>query len=381
MIPILWLAREGVCSRCRMDEWIIEDLVHGAQKRAPGLPMFATIEVNSLNGVRYDKAVVVLPAFGHIDHVGWVNEQIAWVTDLTLILTSDEGQHFPVDELRHENMKLWVQTPRPDKTYPDGTVFFGVGSGRAWQHVVPTQWANELFFCGQRTHERRQEAIAQSARVPGAKLVINDSFFDTRNGLERDDYLQEMMQTKFAPCPTGPETQDSFRFYEALETGCYPIHDALRPDGQGRGYWQMVAPGFPTEPLEQWSELPSLVQNVPVAGDTQLLQHAWWHQRRRQLTGLLAAHVGAGPHTGLTVVMPTSPIPSHPSLAIIDQTIHSIRERTSAEILVMCDGFRFEQQSYREPYTQYRHALLQAAENLWWNVTPTSTPCTSTRPG
>jgi hypothetical protein len=40
----------------------------------------------------------------------------------------------------------------------------------------------------------------------------------------------------------------------------------------------------------------------------------------------------------LTVLIPTSPIPSHPSTAILDETISNIRKYTDAKIFIMADG-------------------------------------------
>lgn len=40
----------------------------------------------------------------------------------------------------------------------------------------------------------------------------------------------------------------------------------------------------------------------------------------------------------LTVLIPTSPIPSHPSTAILDETISNIRKYTDAKIIIMSDG-------------------------------------------
>jgi hypothetical protein len=42
------------------------------------------------------------------------------------------------------------------------------------------------------------------------------------SGLSREEYIYEMTNSVFVPCPDGvnPET---FRFYEALEAGCIPL--------------------------------------------------------------------------------------------------------------------------------------------------------------
>ena len=64
------------------------------------------------------------------------------------------------------------------------------------------------------------------------------------------------------------------------------------------------------------------------------------------------------PDYAITVVIPTSPIRSHPSTAIIDETIASIRHwLPAARIIVMCDGVRPEMQEFRVRYEQYLAAL------------------------
>lgn len=68
------------------------------------------------------------------------------------------------------------------------------------------------------------------------------------------------------------------------------------------------------------------------------------------------------PGSAITVLIPTSPIESHPSTAIIDQTIASIRHwLPEAPMYVMCDGVRPEQAEYAERYKEY----LDAAFKNW----------------
>lgn len=371
MTPILWLHKEGVCSRCRMDEWVIEDWLDGAQKRPVPSLVPEHIDTSNLVGLRYQKAVVVLPAGNHIDDVEWVNEQISWVDQLTLVLTSDEGQHFPVYLLRHPDMALWVQTPRPEVAYPLNTRFFGVGSGRAWRHVRPLPVVERLFLACQKTHDRRDAALANAARINGdVKVLATEAFMQ---GMERTAYLAHMNQTMWAPAPAGIETQDSFRFYEALECGALPVPDGLRVDNHGSGYWGLVAPGLPAQIIDNWGQLPQLIESHPAPERAAIAAHAWWHLHRREQIRTLASDVGEAAGRGdgeMTVIIPTSPIPSHPSTKIIDETIRSIRERTNAEILIMCDGVRPEQRSREFEYREYLRAILQKAEGDWWNVTP-----------
>ena len=64
---------------------------------------------------------------------------------------------------------------------------------------------------------------------------------------------------------------------------------------------------------------------------------------------------------GLTVLIPTSPIPSCPSTEIIDATYRSIRERLpSAPILIACDGYH-EGACSEDAYDEYLSRLSWGA--------------------
>lgn len=56
----------------------------------------------------------------------------------------------------------------------------------------------------------------------------------------------------------------------------------------------------------------------------------------------------------LTVIIPTSPIPSHPSTEILDETIANIRKYTDAKIIIMFDGVHESLQHRYDDYKLYR---------------------------
>jgi hypothetical protein len=73
----------------------------------------------------------------------------------------------------------------------------------------------------------------------------------------------------------------------------------------------------------------------------------------------------------ITVLIPTSPIPSHPDTYKIDQVIASIRHHLpTSEIVVMCDGPRPSVEHRRAHYEEYKSRLLWKAQNdpSWHNV-------------
>lgn len=61
----------------------------------------------------------------------------------------------------------------------------------------------------------------------------------------------------------------------------------------------------------------------------------------------------------ITAVMTTSPIPSHPSTAVVDQVIDSIQHHLGGvEILLLCDGIRQPEHEYRRPaYDEYKNRM------------------------
>lgn len=61
----------------------------------------------------------------------------------------------------------------------------------------------------------------------------------------------------------------------------------------------------------------------------------------------------------ITVLIPVSPIPSHPSTEVLDQTIASVRERLpDAEIIVMFDGVPAWLEQYRASYEEFKSKML-----------------------
>lgn len=64
----------------------------------------------------------------------------------------------------------------------------------------------------------------------------------------------------------------------------------------------------------------------------------------------------------ITILIPTSPIPSHPSTAIIDEVISGLRGYfPTAKIILMCDGVRASVEHRRGQYSEY---LLNLAKYI-----------------
>jgi hypothetical protein len=317
-----------------------------------------------------------------------------------LIATSDECQTFPWHRIDPwpEHVSLWVQLPRAENRYPAHTRFIGEGSPaspRRIAHVTKRGWEAktcDLFVSAQAGHDRREEMFTSVAPLavshPNLKIEARRTDGFTL-GMPQDEYLKKMASAWFAPAPAGICSQSSFRFFEALECQAIPLADGLRPDHEGEGFWRLLGLDAVSTVIDDWRELPAVVAGqhrvrAEVAGRVQ----SRWQQYKRRVAYNLDADVrhtsrGGGlgfpylmetPDDYITVIVPTSPVPSNPDLATILRTVASVRERLpNAEILIGCDGVRDEQLNRAPAYHEFVR-LLCAWTNRQQNICPFDFP-------
>lgn len=73
----------------------------------------------------------------------------------------------------------------------------------------------------------------------------------------------------------------------------------------------------------------------------------------------------------ITIIIPTSVLPSHPSTSVIDETISTIRYHfPENEIILQIDGLREEQNSLKKDYDEYKNRVLWKCLHEWKNVLP-----------
>lgn len=73
----------------------------------------------------------------------------------------------------------------------------------------------------------------------------------------------------------------------------------------------------------------------------------------------------------ITVLIPVSPIPSHPSSEVLDQTIASIRERLpDSEIIIMFDGVGPSLMELKGDYDKFKQDMLWRISHELTSVTP-----------
>lgn len=382
MINVIWASyHKETPNRGYWDQNFLEEVFAGKVWKTPGGLEFVSHEdFASVDG----GAVVVIPAQYHTaqSDIDKINADIAKLPWCLFIVAGDERSIFPVENLKHDNMKIWLMTPNPNKEYTNVDYFIGEGYPQGTREAIAGEYEEKtksFFFSGQITHSRREQMVGTLKNTRGGLLNTTPGF---SQGMEREEYMENMKKACVIPAPSGPATCDSFRFFEALEAGCVPIADTkTQHDTEPTKYWNMLfgeSLQFPT--VDDWAEAQKIIRKTrefwPEWGNPTF---AWWQQYKRDFVYRLedTIHELAGTERSMseddniTVLVPTSPIPSHPDTRIIDETIESIRANLpNAEIIIMIDGVRKQQLDRKPDYEKYINKLLWKCNHEWSNVLP-----------
>ena len=298
-----------------------------------------------------DGIVLVVPGqhnAGYVTELNALMSQYDWVL---LMVTGDEEGLFPWKDLEHPNMKTWAFAPNsPDAFQADRLLPFGPTPHGFTDLPKTLDW----FFAGQiNTPERKAMAEALN-RLPGGKLVETDGF---ARGLSPEDYVTVMNRARVVPCPPAWKHPDTFRVWEALDAGAVPL---IGMDG----YFERLGLDNLLR-VHTWDVLPEVLRfNTPSEWDYEATRcKAWWIRQQYEYRRWLRADIlelgGPDVAPDITVIMPTSPIESHPSVYVINETLNSVSSRLAAPVIVMCDGVRPEQEHYRPRYEEYLRELVR----------------------
>lgn len=347
------------------------------------------VEYNDLSEVPEDTEgiVFIFPARYHIEDIDRINEDLSkfrWV--LVLALNDEEGI-FPADKLKHKKMKLWQMTPRTGKQIKGSRV---IGEGfppdasmisdyKKQADARPFEW----FFSGQITTPRRREMAETLKRVAETSnsLVFNETDGFTK-GMPHDEYYRNFASAKVAIAPTGAVTPDSFRLYEALEAGCVPIADDISSVYDSEGFFKMLYSDAPFPILKDYNDLPGYIEDALRGWPMNANKiYEWWQNRKREivydfhddLKDLMdhPEEKSENLRDLITVIIPTSPIKSHPSTKIISETIETVRHHLpDCEIIITFDGVRPEQIDRLPDYLDFMRSMLWKCNFEYDNVLP-----------
>lgn len=380
VIPIIWLNfNEDAPNRGYWDQGLLEDLFAGRLWRTPGWPGFGHYDSIPPN---CQGAVIVLPGRQNAALSAQVQAEIQSLEWVLLIVTGDEENEFPLEDITHPNIRKWCMDPNPNRN-PGCSNYLGSGyppGMREYLSSHPQQRELDWFFSGQVTHSRRVDCVDAIRNIPNGVLFESDGF---TKGFDQEEYWSLMSKARVAPCPGGPVSPDSFRLFEALEAGCVPLADGFSgkvADGDPSFWTTVLGDKLPFPIVQDWNQAPSQIAQINDRWvDTSNKVGAWWMAYKRKLAFRLIVDIGelSGQDLtptggeGVTVIIPSSPVPSHPSTSMIEEVVASVRAQLpNSEIIISCDGIRPEQESRSAAYTDYIARLIHLCHRQWTNVLP-----------
>lgn len=336
------------------------------------LDEFEKVEADTLPEVDY--GIVVIPARSHHKLVSEINYELSKIGSCLLFLCGDEEHVFPVEKIKHPSIKIWCQNPQMGRHDNYGKLGTGYTPGiKEFKNKMgcPVKHLDSAFL-GQITHARREQMADHFIELPNSHYLPTEGF---TKGIDQQEYYEVMATAISVPCPSGPETVDSFRLFEALELGCVPIADSKTPKEDMKGFWHWLfgSDSFPV--VDEWAQLKGYTDDVVAqypAGNNRL--QAWWMRQKQNIKTDIHNDLSSlgytVPRQAVTVVVPVSPIPSHPEANILMETLNSIRYHLpDSRIVLMFDGVRQEQEGMRGKYEEHiRRVLWEVSE--WKDVMP-----------
>lgn len=273
------------------DYGFLNDFIDGNMWQPINFPAFTKVNVNVIpdsysfkGNKREDVAIVVIAARHHADMVEEINKQLKKIEKVVLFLMGDEEADFPVEEIEHDNIHIWVQNPHPGRH--DSYNKLGTGYPPQSQEILSKLDLKkdlDLYFSGQITHQRRIEMwdVLIGYQDSGAKCVIERTGGFTQ-GVTPENYYRLMVKARIAPSPAGAVIPDSFRLFEALESMAIPIADNKNSSGTIDNYWDWIfEQDVPFPKLGAWDRMFGLIDELDYPHAIHKIT-AWWINYKRE---------------------------------------------------------------------------------------------------
>lgn len=292
-INVVWASynKPEILARGYWDQGMLEDMF---QARGP----FQFNHTENIADVpKGEGAVFIINGRTHTKNTKAINVDISRLAWCLFIDTGDEEAVFPWREIKHPRMAVWVMLPRMNQ---HDDVSFHMPNGYRPQTRRILKEIGELprdigfFFAGQVTHERRQQCLEAAVQLKdryNGVIVTTKSFGEEK--VPYDVYLRNLARSNVALCPSGPETPDNFRLYEALEAGCVPIVDAFSTNHKHPGFWQyLFGNDVPFPVLNYWDELSTVLPQVLSNWDELSVKvSVWWQKYKRDMHDKLISDI------------------------------------------------------------------------------------------
>jgi len=195
-----------------------------------------------------------------------------------VILTSDEDAYFNWQALP-KHLEYWTQYYHASKSEIKTRLLLGAPN-RIKDYKINYHLPKKYLwsFVGQMQNPFRDKCINLLKTLPNGFLHRAPMFGGQEGGIEYQEYLDIMCQSKYVICPAGSMCVDSFRFYEAMECGAVPITDKRSPrDHHDFDYWKECIGDNWVLTVNDWDELPEMLK--PNRDRT----NYWWSDYKKEL--------------------------------------------------------------------------------------------------
>lgn len=290
-IDVVWLSyHEDILARGYWDQGLIEDIFkQGDYQHHTDFDWVDTTDGEGKleNG---QGAIVIINGRTHINDTEQITKDISVLSWVLFIETGDEEAVFPWREVKHPLMKVWIQLPRMN-VHDDVSFHLPNGYRPNTREILSKLEVQprtiDYSFIGQVNHERRHQCVDVANQFktvyPSAYIVGTDGF--GKEDVPYADYLKILSKTKIALCPSGIESPDNFRLYEALEAGCVPVVDAFSTNFKTAGFWRyLFGDDIPFPIVNYWDELPDMLPML-LRDYTAMSQRcfSWWQLKKREI--------------------------------------------------------------------------------------------------
>lgn len=232
--------------------------------------------------------VIVIPGQHCTERYDELNAAAENFHKIIFIIVGDEEAKFEVAKLKHTSKIVWWFAPpfNPKQNvhrvgpfgWPSDTLEM-INTAHCEIGKVEREYV--FNFCGQVTHQRRQDCFKAAMLTCGKSIIYPTQGF--AQGMPRMDYYENLIRSQFVLCPSGPCMPDSFRFAEALEAGCVPIVDGFAPNPDyPEGYWEyLFGRDLPFPVVKDWFTLSDLIPSlVPKFDEMQRRCSSWWYTQK-----------------------------------------------------------------------------------------------------